>query len=438
MTQFQQPYNRTFFCLGAVWITATLIACMPSVGAAQSGPPIFLQTDHYRDAPERWEAAVADASQCKGFTSANGMVVFAPNGRVKISVGYMDCFGTQTLKYSDGTSDTRFDVPWTTTLSCPRDQSIINSGEITTPRENFLYGQKIYSAATCQCRHLAYWNGSVCSYATSSVMLSGATETRPDGVGGIATVELTAKVIQSQNGNPKPGETLNFYVGVTPNSGGHEHHDINRPKGKLSAVQGTTDPNGEIKLTFTAPEVSGIHTVKATCATCSNSPAAKEIQVKVPDLVPISPNSPRNADGSLVYALTSVDTLHAGEGRYHKNQYYLTEQAQQNLFGLITSFAAAGWGTVALNDASLYWGGRYDIKGNWGGSHRGHRDGREIDISFTRASNPVSEAKQKTFYKKYCEEKAVEASFSILHHYVLNRHFHIYLEKQRTCHRMEE
>ena len=282
---------------------------------------------------------------------------------------------------------------------------------------------------------MAYWNGSVCSYATSSIALSGATETRPKGTHGTATAELTAKVIQ--NGNPKAEETVNFSIDVTPNSGGHEHHDINRPKGTLSAVQGTTDASGEVSLTFNASEVAGIHTIKATCATCSNSPAAKEIQVKVPDLLPISPNPPRNGDGSYVYALTSVDKIHAGEGRYHKNQYYLTAQARQNLRALAESFAAAGWGTVALNDASMYWGGRYDIKGNWGGPHQGHRDGREIDISFTRASNPISQTKQKTFYKKFCEDKAVEASFSILHHFVTLPHFHVYLEKQKTCNRTE-
>ena len=270
----------------------------------------------------------------------------------------------------------------------------------------------------------------------SQLTISGPTETRPAGTGGNSTITLTAKA--TSGGSPKPGATISFAVEVTPNSGGHQHHDIARPKGKLSAVQGTTDANGEVKLTFTAPEVAGIHTIKATCATCSNTSASREIQVKVPDLVPISPSPPVNADGSYAYALTSVDGIHAGQGRYHKNQYYLTAQARQNLRALIDSFAAAGWGTVALNDASLYWGGRYDINGDWIAPHRGHRDGREIDISFSRAGNPISKIKQKVFYKKFCEEKAVEASFSILHHYVANPHYHVYLEKQRSCHRMEK
>ena len=230
---------------------------------------------------------------------------------------------------------------------------------------------------------------------------------------------------------------LSFTVDVTANSGGHEHHSDARPKGTLNGVQGTTDANGEVKVTFKAPEFAGIHTVKAICASCSGSPATKEVKVRVPDLLPISPSPPQNADGSYIYALTSVDKIHEGSGRYHKNQYWLTDESRKSLRSLIDSFRDLGWGTVALNDASMYWGGRYDISGNWGGSHQGHREGGEIDISFVRAGNPISADRQKTFYKKFCEDKGVEASFTILHHFVATPHFHVYLTKQKSCNRTE-
>jgi hypothetical protein len=258
--------------------------------------------------------------------------------------------------------------------------------------------------------------------------LNGSPETRPAGT---SSITLTARV--TSNGTPKPGVTLGFSVGVTTNSGGHEHHDSARPKGTLSGTQGTTDANGEVKVTFTAPEVAGIHTIKATCATCSNSPSAKEIQVKVPDLLPISPNAPQNTDGTFVYALTSVDKTHQGNGRYHHNQYYLTQQSQTNLQSMIAAFSAEGWGTAALNDASLYWGGGYDITSNWNAPHAGHREGREIDVSFARAGNPISASKQSDFYDKFCKNKKVSFPFSILHHYVKTPHFHVYLEKQTAC-----
>ncbi|GKS97590.1 hypothetical protein [Acidovorax sp. SUPP2825] len=267
------------------------------------------------------------------------------------------------------------------------------------------------------------------------VALSGASETRPAAKGGSSEITLIAKVTNSTAA--KSGVALGFSVDVTPNSGGHEHHDVARPKGLLSATQGVTDANGEVKIVFKAPEVAGIHTIQVACAVCSNSPVSKEIQVRVPDLLPISPNPPQNADGTFVYALTSVDKTHQGNGRYHHNQYYLTQQSLQNLLGLIGSFAAEGWGTVALNDASLFWGGRYDITSNWRGPHAGHREGREIDISFTRARNPVSIDKQNNLYKKFCEANAAEVPFSILHHYASAPHFHIFLEKQKACFKSE-
>lgn len=261
--------------------------------------------------------------------------------------------------------------------------------------------------------------------------LSGPTTVAPSGGPGNSSATLTARVNSSQG--PLPSIPLNFTVTVTPSSGSHEHHDNNRPKGDLSVASGMTNESGEFKFTFKAPEVSGIHTISVTCNACTNQTERKDIQVKVPDLLPISPNPPQNADGNFVYALTSVDITHAGNGRYHHNQYYLTDQSRQNLRALIDAFAAEGWGTVALNDASLLWGGRYDIRANWSGPHAGHREGREIDISFARAQNPVAATKQNSFYKKFCEAKTVQVPFSLLHHYVQNPHFHVYLEKQTAC-----
>lgn len=269
-----------------------------------------------------------------------------------------------------------------------------------------------------------------------TLQLTGLAETRPAGTGGTSTIALLAKVMNGTQ--PKSGVAVSFTVDVTPNSGGHEHHDASRPKGSISKTQGTTDANGEVSLVFAASEIAGIHTVKASCDGCTNNPAVKELQVKVPDLLPISPNPPQNLDGTYVYALTSADNIHAGNGRYHHNQYYLTELSRQNLRALTESFSAEGWGIVALNDASLFWGGLYDIAGNWSPSHVGHRIGKEIDISFVRMNNIISGNKQQQFYKKFCEDKTVEVPFSILHHYVNFPHFHVYLEKQKACAKTEK
>jgi hypothetical protein len=269
-----------------------------------------------------------------------------------------------------------------------------------------------------------------------ALTLAGPATTFPEN--GNANSEVTFTAHLTKNGSVASSMPLDLNVSVTPNSGGHEHHDINRPKGTLNVTSATTDANGDVKFTFKPPEIAGIHTLKASCISCANQLATKDIQVKVPDLLPISPNPPQNADGSFVYALTSVDKTHQGNGRYHHNQYYLTTLSRQNLRSMIDAFAIEGWGTVALNDASLLWGGRYDITANWSAPHAGHREGREIDISFARAQNPVSTSKQNDFYDRFCKSKKVNFAFSILHHYVSNPHFHVYLEKQTACWKSEK
>ena len=242
---------------------------------------------------------------------------------------------------------------------------------------------------------------------------------------------MIAKV--TENGSPKTGVAVTFKVDVVPMTGGHGHHDANRPKGSVPA-SGVTDANGEIKLTFKASEVAGSHNITATCDSCSNKTVDKKVDVRVPDLAPISPNPSQNADGSYQYAFTAVDPGHVGtSGGRQRGEYYLTAEAAKNLDVLISNFAEEGWGIVGLNDASLNWGGLYDLKNNWNKPHSEHRLGEEIDISFVRAGNVVSTAKQNSFYKKFCEDKKAEIPFSILHHYVLIPHFHVRLASANKC-----
>lgn len=270
------------------------------------------------------------------------------------------------------------------------------------------------------------------------ISLSTVPQTPPDprpkgaeGKDGKSTLELIAKVMEGST--PKAGVAVTFKVDVVPMTGGHGHHDANRPKGSVPA-SGVTDANGEIKLTFRASEVAGSHNITATCDSCSNKTADKKVDVRVPDLAPIAPNPPKNADGSYQYTFTAVDPGHVGSsGGRQRGEYYLTAEAASNLDVLISNFAEEGWGIVGLNDASLNWGGLYDLKNNWSSPHSEHRVGEEIDISFKRAGNVVSTAKQNSFYKKFCEDKKAEVPFSILHHYVLIPHFHVRLANANRC-----
>lgn len=247
------------------------------------------------------------------------------------------------------------------------------------------------------------------------VALTLPTETRPASTGGVSIAALVAKV--TLGGAPKPGVVLGFSVDVTSNSGGHDH-DINRPKGTLSATQGTTDANGEVKLTFQAPEAAGTHTFKANCASCSNSPATKEIQVKVPNLVEMLPDTAKPATYTLVGATGN-----------HKSNHWFTTSAGGVLQKVADAMFKTGWGAVGVNDGSLMWGGLFDIKGGWTPSHHEHRVGSEVDLSVTNPRNVTDEQKKKT-YAELCKKDNTAFSIQTLWHQDdgYPEHFHMYLD----------
>lgn len=263
------------------------------------------------------------------------------------------------------------------------------------------------------------------------ITLTGQTETRPAGTGGIATVEITAKV--TSGGQPKPGIAVGFSVAVQAQTGGHAHGDggtLPRPKGNLDKTSGITDTNGEIKLRFTAPAPSGIHVVTAKCAPAGcASEATHQVTVRVPDLMPIPADSQTPARYVLV-----------GQLPQHPSSHFVTQAGWGVLNQLIRTFARLGWGQVGINDASLQWGGMFDIEGKWlerymnnrgkwvTGGHAEHRNGEQVDISFARPAS-VSMALRKKAFDEVCTNDRTPLSPDILWHQTdgYAPHFHIYL-----------
>lgn len=112
------------------------------------------------------------------------------------------------------------------------------------------------------------WGGAESCYSIlpepkALLSLIGLAETRPIGTSDHSDFHLLVTVMK--DAVPVAGAQVGFAVSVTPNSGSHEHHDSSRSQGGLNITSGTTNLNGEIRLNFLAPEVSGIHTVTATC-----------------------------------------------------------------------------------------------------------------------------------------------------------------------------
>ena len=259
---------------------------------------------------------------------------------------------------------------------------------------------------------------------------------RGEAIGATSTGTITALVTGPEG--PKQGVPVSFSLSFVEGSGGHDDsgHRGGRPKGTLSATQVTTDAAGRASVGYEASEVAGQYLVTARCAQCVDRTI--KIWVLVPNLLPVSPDPPKDAHGQFVYQVTSKDSWHQGEGRYLKHQYWLTETSLRNLLSLIKAFNERDWGIVALNDASLYWGGLYDIFSNWSAPHAEHRVGRNIDISFARANNPISTEKADDFYDHFCKKLKVAIPFTLLHHYLPpTRHFHVYLEGQKPCSRKE-
>ncbi len=234
---------------------------------------------------------------------------------------------------------------------------------------------------------------------TLTITLSGGTEVEPSRDSTIKTLPIIATVID-QNTQQPPTSPVKVHVSlsVDPTSGGHAHGDsATRPRGGIAEVKTcasdsecwtskeSTDSNGQVVFNFNAPEASGKYTMTAICDGCSSSSAPKTVNVKVKEA---------DAAGwdSLEASPSDYELIGGGEGKNHHDNHYLTESAQKNLLAIVRRYNKeypAG-PVLYLNDASLEWGGKFDISGTWVGAHVEHRRGKEIDIRANQEPTAIS------------------------------------------------
>ena len=197
------------------------------------------------------------------------------------------------------------------------------------------------------------------------------------------------EVVNALTNQPKAGVVVNIKVEVDASSGGHDHGEsvAKRDKGTLGGngckagaspgtIDCTTGSDGRAPFTFGAPDASGTHTFTATCASlaCSGSKTAK-IDVKVDGLWPIPPSG--------LYALYESDgsVIGATKDRHPSNHYLTTTAANKLLVIAINYHHLYPQAPVLhVNDASLMWGGVFDINGAWQTPHSEHDRGTDIDI----------------------------------------------------------
>ena len=184
------------------------------------------------------------------------------------------------------------------------------------------------------------------------------------------------------------GQNVNCTIGLSltavAGSGGHIHHDNDRPKGGLSAMSGFTGTSG-FATVFTAPEVSGVVELHVTLVFPPPSPDTpgqtvsfvQTFGITEPGLVPLPPGHYRNTG--------------AKAGRHIDNHYGLPVMNGAVLL-LADEYHALfssqpGYLMLGYNDMSLEQGGLYDaynpdapVSTIWQPPHASHRFGKDIDI----------------------------------------------------------
>ena len=164
--------------------------------------------------------------------------------------------------------------------------------------------------------------------------------------------------------------------------------------------------------------------MEASCDGCSNK-ATLDVTVRVPDLVELTTSSASPPRYTLV-----------GETPTHSKNHYFSIEGKDELRRLIDQMSILEWSNPGINDASIAWGGRFDIGAGWSGSHAGHREGEEVDISFLRPAFIGPALRQKTFDD--IKKGKLRESPQVLWHQFDNSdtgskaHFHVYLLGQKA------
>ncbi|MFZ2161174.1 MAG: hypothetical protein WAW02_03045 [Sideroxyarcus sp.] len=264
---------------------------------------------------------------------------------------------------------------------------------------------------------------------TLTITLSGGTEVEPTNGSDKKFLPIIATVLDQSTQKPSTNP-VKVHVSLKvedPKSGGHDHGDSTRPRGGIAEVgtcasdaecwpgpqstagKGMTDGNGQVVFNFNAPVASGTHTITATCDGCSSSSPPKTVEVKVPDLIKIQ-STP------LLYTL-----IGAIEGK-HTDNHYLTSSALDIIWGIAADYhidrtfwrpGARGIKRLVpppplgFNDASLIWGGKFDLSGEWKGNHYEHHKGTAIDIRANGEAGAVPETLFNSFVKLAAKQNAI-------------------------------
>lgn len=206
-----------------------------------------------------------------------------------------------------------------------------------------------------------------------------------------------------------------FTLESAPNagSGGHVHLNSGNttpPAGAFTnapaTVSGQTDSNGERRFTVTAGTFGGATTYTAstnnigltsTPIPVTSRPASLYTGVILRDYVPHplvlqtyvkltghrdsvcggeTVTDPVTGAQSTIYHCDN----HRDQSHYGRPELHAFIELAASLYNEDTTIPAANKGRLGINDMSTPLGGKFDIRGNWGGSHASHRLGVDVDV----------------------------------------------------------
>lgn len=261
------------------------------------------------------------------------------------------------------------------------------------------------------------------------ITLQGGREVEPSKDSSIKSLPFTATVKNQSDGQPPTNPvTVNISLKVDPTSGGHVHGDSTRPRGGIDGTACASDStcrsfttNGTVGFNFNTPEASGTHTITAMCDRCTNNPQAATVDVKVAGLLPIPPSG--------LYALYEADGSVIGAvGGRHPSNHYLTPAAANRLLVIAINYHHLNPQTPVLhiNDASLMWGGVFDIdvEADWNTPHKEHMRGTVVDIRANSRTGAIPPASFDSFIRL---AKINKVNAKIHSSGISNQHFHVRL-----------
>ncbi len=239
------------------------------------------------------------------------------------------------------------------------------------------------SPCACNIDYVPDSNGPGCVYQTLTLTIESVYSTKGPFTTEPGSLLALKAVVKDQFGLPKSGKPITLTVDVQGGSGGHDHNE-NRPKGDVGCGQlfsgcvlGSTDGSGESGFIFRAPAPAGEHTITATCPGCNSADGYVKVMVDGLQPIPASPYyALQDSAGNVIGAIKNK----------HSDNHYLTTASIDKLENLAIFYTNINLGAkLYLNDASLVWGGLFDVGSTpWTSPHVGHDRGRSIDI---RAEN---------------------------------------------------